>query len=167
MSASLAQVVTPPRDSSPASTSRCTWCWSSTWSLFVAGRVLDGREDPRADTVLDAGFALLCLAAVYVAVLVVYACPSEFDLIVDMVEIMAVMIGFFALLVVVLLGVELLVGLPGRRRAQAAWRRRPRPSRPRTSSRSRRAGRPPGRPAGTRSPTAPAPSARPVRRWSR
>ena len=84
--------------------------------LFVLGRVLDGRDDPRAETVLDAGFALMCLAAVYVAVLAVYAFTSEFDLIADMVEIMAVMIGFFAILVVVLLGVELLVGLGGRRR---------------------------------------------------
>jgi hypothetical protein len=84
--------------------------------LFVLGRVFEGREDPRTETVLDAGFALLCLAAVYVAVLAVYAVSSEFDLIVDMAEIMAVMIGFFALLVVFLLGVELLVGLPGRKR---------------------------------------------------
>jgi peptidoglycan biosynthesis protein MviN/MurJ (putative lipid II flippase) len=86
--------------------------------LFVLGRVLEGRDDPRTDTVLDAGFALLCLAAVYVAVLAVYAFTSEFDLIADMVEIMAVMIGFFAILVVVLLGIELLLGLRGRRRRQ-------------------------------------------------
>ncbi len=84
--------------------------------LFVAGRVFEGRDDPRAETVLDAGFALLCLAAVYVAVLLVYAFTSEFDLIVDMVEIMAIMIGFFALLVVALMGIELLFGLGGRRR---------------------------------------------------
>jgi len=84
--------------------------------LFVAGRVFEGREDPRAETVLDAGFALICLAAVYVAVLLVYAFSAEFDLIADMVEIMAIMIGFFALLVVGLLGIELLVGLPGRKR---------------------------------------------------
>jgi len=83
-------------------------------ALFVLGRVFEGRDDPRTDTVLDAGFALLCLAAVYVAVLAVYALSSQFDLIVDMVEIMAIMIGFFALLVVALLGIELLVGLPGR-----------------------------------------------------
>jgi hypothetical protein len=83
-------------------------------ALFVLGRVLEGRDDPRADTVLDAGFALLCLAAVYVAVLVVYAVAAEFDLIVDMAEIMGIMVGFFALLVVALLGVELLVGLRGR-----------------------------------------------------
>ena len=85
-------------------------------ALFVAGRVFEGRDDPRADTVLDAGFALICLAAVYVAVLLVYAFSAEFDLIADMVEVMAIMIGFFALLVVGLLGIELLVGLPGRSR---------------------------------------------------
>ena len=84
--------------------------------LFVTARVFEGRDDPRADTVLDAGFALMCLAAVYVAVLLVYAFSAEFDLIADMVEVMAIMIGFFALLVVGLLGLELLVGLPGRKR---------------------------------------------------
>ena len=134
--------------------------------LFVAGRVFDGRDDPRADTVLDAGFALMCLAAVYVAVLLVYAFSAEFDLIADMVEVMAIMIGFFALLVVGLLGIELLVGLAGRESAQG--RRGPAALfETRTSSPSRRAGRPRGRPAGTRSPTAPAPPARPVSRWSR
>jgi len=89
-------------------------------ALFVLGRVLDGRDDPRTDAVLDAGFALLCLAAVYVAVLAVYAFTSEFDLIADMVEIMAVMIGFFAILVVVLLGVELLLSVFGRGRRKGA-----------------------------------------------
>jgi len=86
--------------------------------LFVAGRVLDGRGDDRADKVQDAGFALMLLGAVYVAVLAVYAFASEFELIVDMVEIMAIMIGFFALLIVALLGIELLVGLAGRRRRE-------------------------------------------------
>jgi hypothetical protein len=84
--------------------------------LFVAARVLDGRGDDRSETVQDAAFALLCLVGVYVAILLVYALSAEFDLIVDMVQIMAIMIGFFALLVVFLLGVELLVGLRGRHR---------------------------------------------------
>ena len=68
--------------------------------LFVAGRVLDGRGDDRADKVQDAGFALMLLGAVYVAVLAVYAFASEFELI------------------VALLGIELLVGLAGRRRRE-------------------------------------------------
>ena len=85
-------------------------------ALFVAGRILEGREDDRADTVQDAGFVLLLLAAAYVVILLVMAVFSEFDLIVDMVQIMAIVIGFFAILVTVLLGVELLVGLPGRHR---------------------------------------------------
>ncbi len=89
-------------------------------ALFVAGRVLEGREDDRADTVQDAGFALLLLAAVYVVILLVMAVFSEFDLIADMVQIMAIVIGFFAVLVTVLLGVELLVGLPGRRKRRRA-----------------------------------------------
>jgi hypothetical protein len=88
--------------------------------LFVAGRVFQGRDDPRAEAVLDAGFALVCLAAVYVAVLLIYAFASEFDLIVDMVEITAIMVGFFALLVVALMGIELLFGLGGRRRRKGA-----------------------------------------------
>jgi len=84
--------------------------------LFVAGRVLEGREDDRAETVQDAGFILLLLAAVYVLILLIMAVFSEFDLIADMVQIMAIVIGFFAVLVTVLLGIELLVGLPGRHR---------------------------------------------------
>ena len=116
MSALLAQIVTPAEGLESGLYQPLYLVLVLYVVLFVLGRVLDGREDSRADTVMDAGFALLCLAAVYVAVLAVYALSSQFDLIVDMVEIMAVMIGFFALLVVFLLGVELLVGLPGRRR---------------------------------------------------
>ena len=89
-------------------------------ALFVAGRVLDGREDHRADTVQDAGFAVLLLAAVYVVILLIMSVFSEFDLIADMVQIMAIVIGFFAVLVTVLLGIELLVGLPGRRKRRHA-----------------------------------------------
>ena len=116
MTASLAQIVTPTEGLESGLYQPLYLVLVLYVVLFVMGRVLEGREDSRADTVLDAGFALLCLAAVYVAVLAVYALSSQFDLIVDMVEIMAVMIGFFALLVVFLLGVELLVGLPGRRK---------------------------------------------------
>lgn len=85
-------------------------------ALFVAGRVLDGREDDRAEPVQDAGFALMLLAGVYVVVLLIMALFSEFELIADLVQIIAIVIGFFAVLVVVLLGIELLVGLGGRAR---------------------------------------------------
>lgn len=88
--------------------------------MFVAGRVLEGREDDRAESVMDASFALLLLAAVYVVVLLVMAVFSEFDLLADMVQIMAIVIAFFTLLVTALLGVELLVGLGGRRRRRGA-----------------------------------------------
>ncbi len=88
--------------------------------LFVAGRVLEGREDDRAEPVQDAGFALLLLVAVYVSILAIMAIFSEFDLIADMVQIMAIVIGFFAVLVTVLLGIELLVGLGGRARRRGA-----------------------------------------------
>ncbi len=86
-------------------------------ALFVAGRVLEGREDERADTVADAAFALMLLAAVYVGVLLLAAVFGEFNLIIDLAQIMAIMIGFFAVLGVVLLGIEMLLGLRGRRRA--------------------------------------------------
>jgi hypothetical protein len=84
--------------------------------LFVAGRVLAGREDERADTVQDGAFALMLLAGAYVAALLFMAVFSEFDLIADLFQIMAIVIAFFVLLVVALLGLELLVGLTGRTR---------------------------------------------------
>ena len=151
MNALLAQIVTPSEGLDSALYQPLYLVMILYVVLFVLGRVFEGRDDPRADTVLDAGFALLCLAAVYVAVLAIYAVAAEFDLIVDMVEIMAIMIGFFALLVVALLGIELLIGLAGRgRRKRAAV---PPPQQTRTSAPSRRAARRPGRLAGTRTPT--------------
>jgi polyferredoxin len=85
-------------------------------ALFMAGRVLEGRDDARAEPVQDAGFALLLLAAVYVFVLAVMAFASEIDLLVDLLQIMAIVIGFFAVLVLVLLAIELLFGVLGRSR---------------------------------------------------
>ena len=88
--------------------------------LFVAGRVLDGREDDRSETVQDAGFALLLLAGVYVAILAVYAIFSEFALIADAVEIMAIIIAFMGVLVTFLLLVELAFAAAGKGRRRGA-----------------------------------------------
>jgi lysylphosphatidylglycerol synthetase-like protein (DUF2156 family) len=71
--------------------------------LFVAARVLNGRGDPRADTAEDAGFALIVLSGVYVAILAVVALASEIDLIWDMVRILAIIVVFFAALILLLL----------------------------------------------------------------
>ena len=120
MTASLAQVVTPTEGLESGLYQPLYLVLVLYVALFVAGRVLEGHEDDRADTVQDAGFVLLLLAAAYVVILLVMAVFSEFDLIVDMVQIMAIVIGFFAILVTVLLGIELLVGLPGRRKRRRA-----------------------------------------------
>lgn len=72
-------------------------------ALFVAGRVLSGRGDARADTVEDIGFAVMLLSAVYVAILAVVAVASEMDLIWDLVRIMFVVVVFFGALLLVLL----------------------------------------------------------------
>ena len=88
--------------------------------MFLLGRFFEGREDARADSVEDAGFALLLLSGVYVLILLAMAVAQQFDLVADMVEIIAIMVGFFALLVTVLLGVEKLVALAGRGRRRGA-----------------------------------------------
>lgn len=72
-------------------------------ALFVAGRVLSGRDDERAETVEDIGFALMLLSGVYVAILLVVALASEVDLIWDLVRIMFVVVVFFGALILVLL----------------------------------------------------------------
>ena len=116
MSALIAQVVTPTEGLESSLFLPLYLVAVLYVALFVTGRVLDGREDPRAATVEDAGFALLLLAAGYVVVLLVMSVFSQFDLIVDMLEIMAIIVAFFALLVGVLLALELLIGLTGRTR---------------------------------------------------
>jgi uncharacterized RDD family membrane protein YckC len=71
--------------------------------LFVAARVLEGREDERSETAEDAGFAVMLLSGAYVAVLLVVAVLSEMDLVWDLVRILVVVIVFFAVLVLLLL----------------------------------------------------------------
>jgi hypothetical protein len=71
--------------------------------LFVAARVLEGREDERSETAEDAGFVVMLLSGVYVAILLVVAVASEMDLVWDLVRILVIVVVFFAVLVLLLL----------------------------------------------------------------
>ena len=73
--------------------------------LFVAARVLEGREDERSETAEDLGFLLMLLGAAYVAILTVVAVASEIDLVWDMVRIIVIVAAFFAVLILILLAV--------------------------------------------------------------
>jgi len=74
-------------------------------ALFMAGRVLEGRGDPRSEAVADIGFVVMLLSGVYVAILAVVAVASEMDLIWDMVRILFVVMLFFGVLILLLLAV--------------------------------------------------------------
>ncbi len=78
--------------------------------LYVAGAVLANRDDPRGETAGDAAFVLLLLLGVYTAVLVIMALASRFELLVDLLRIMTIVVVFFGLLIVVLFGFGLLFG---------------------------------------------------------
>lgn len=82
--------------------------------LLVAGNVLESRDDVRGATIGDLAFALLILMGLYTTVLLVTALAMEFNLIVEMLKIVAVVVAFFAILVVVLFGLGQLVGLIAR-----------------------------------------------------
>ena len=71
--------------------------------LFIAARVLEGREDDRSETAEDLGFALMLLSAAYVAILLVVAVVSEMDLVWDLVRILVIVVVFFSALVLLLL----------------------------------------------------------------
>ena len=72
-------------------------------ALFVAARALEGRDDSRSETAEDAGFAVMLLSGVYVAILLVVAVSSEMDLVWDLVRILVIVVVFFAALVLLLL----------------------------------------------------------------
>jgi hypothetical protein len=85
--------------------------------LYIAGNVLEGRDSPAAEGVRDAGFLLILVTAVYTVVLTLMALIQKPGLVGDMLLIIAILVGFFALLVVFLFAVfELL--LPRLRRGQ-------------------------------------------------
>ena len=79
-------------------------------ALYVAGNVLDGRGDSRGETVHDIGFGLILLTGAYSVVLLLMALIQRPSLVGDMLLIIAILVAFFALLVVVLYAVfELLL----------------------------------------------------------
>jgi len=88
--------------------------------LFVAARVLHGRDDSRGEQAEDIGFAVVLLSGAYVAILAVVTVVSEIDLVWDMVRILAIITVFFAALILVLLVVfEFGLGRLGRARRRA------------------------------------------------
>jgi hypothetical protein len=82
--------------------------------LYVIGNVLEGRGDPRAETVRDLGFGLILLSGAYTVVLLLMALIQKPNLVGDMLLIIAIIVAFFALLVLLLYAVfELLPRLRG------------------------------------------------------
>ena len=86
--------------------------------LRAAGGAMSGR---RGAAVLDASFGVMLLGALYVLVLLLYALASKFGLISDMVIIVAILFGFFAILLIGLLSIFDL-GIGGIARARARRR---------------------------------------------
>jgi cation transport ATPase len=78
--------------------------------LYVIGNVLDGRNDPRGEMVHDLGFGLILLTGAYTVVLTIMALIQRPSLVGDMLLIIAIIVAFFALLVLLLYAVfELLL----------------------------------------------------------
>lgn len=74
--------------------------------LYVASGVVRARGSAQtADRMLDLGFGIALLAAAWVAVLLVISVVSESDQVYDMVVVLLVVGGFFALLLALLFGV--------------------------------------------------------------
>ncbi|MBA2439550.1 MAG: hypothetical protein H0V50_02615 [Thermoleophilaceae bacterium] len=86
-------------------------------ALFIAGRVLAGRGDPRGERAGDLAFALMLLMGAYVVVLTVSALASEYELLYDMLVVIGIIVAFFGVLILVLLVIfEKGVGAIGRLR---------------------------------------------------
>ena len=101
----LAQFETPPEGLSSGYYTPLILAALVYVGLFVAARVLEGREDERSETVEDAGFAVMLLSGAYVAILAVVAVVSKMDLVWDLVRILVIVVVFFAVLVLLLLAV--------------------------------------------------------------
>ncbi len=85
--------------------------------LFVVARVLAGRADERGADGLDrAAFVVMLVAAVYTLGIAIYAVAMRAELIWDLIKIMLIVFGFFALLLLVLLLWEMAIGAIGRAR---------------------------------------------------
>ena len=114
MSALLAQVVTPPEGLSTGLFLPLFYGAVIYALLYVVSAVLENRDDPRAGTVSDVAFVLMALMGVYTVVLLITALAARFDLVVDMLRVLAVVMVFFAVLILVLFALGLLVGLVAR-----------------------------------------------------
>jgi hypothetical protein len=114
MSALFAQVATPSEGISSSMFTPLIWGTVLYVLLFIGGTVLESRGSPRGNTVSDIAFVVLALLGVYTAVLLITVLASEFSLLIDMVKIVAIVVGFFAIVVVGLFGLGQLVGLIGR-----------------------------------------------------
>ena len=99
----LAQFETPPEGLSSGYFTPLILAGAVYACLFVATRVFEDRDDSRAETMQDLGFAVVLLSGVYVAILAVVAIASEMDLIWDLVRILVVIVVFFFVLVLFLL----------------------------------------------------------------
>ena len=114
MSALVAQVANPAEGISSGTFAPLIFGTVIYVILYVGGSVLENRGDPRGATVGDIAFVVLGLLGVYTVVLLITVLASEFNLVVDMIKILAIVLIFFAILVVVLFGIGLLVGVIGR-----------------------------------------------------
>jgi hypothetical protein len=114
MSALLAQVATPSEGISSSMFLPLILGTVIYVLLFVGGSVLEGRGKGWGATVGDVAFVVLALLGVYTAVLLITVLASEFELLIDMIKILAIVLAFFAILVVALFGLATLFGVIGR-----------------------------------------------------
>lgn len=115
MSTLIAQVSAPPAEGLSASMFQPLFVGAVIYVvLYLVGATFQSRDDPRGETVGDVAFVVLALMGIYTVVLAITALASEFDLIVDMLKIVAIIVAFFGILIVLLFGIGTLFGLIGR-----------------------------------------------------
>ena len=71
--------------------------------LGVASAALGSRNSERGEQLQDLQFGVVLLTAAYVAVMFITALVDKSDLVKDMAEVLGIMVGFFALLLVIML----------------------------------------------------------------
>jgi hypothetical protein len=71
--------------------------------LNVGATIVRGRDSERAATLQDLSFGVVLLTAAYVAVMLISAVVQKSGLVLDMIKVLAIMIVFFALLLVIML----------------------------------------------------------------
>jgi len=99
------------------------------WSLFlplilggiaygtisvVAGVMSSRGNEARAERARDDGFLLMLAIGAWIVILVLVALINKPNSVGDMLTIMAVVVAFFAILLLVFFGVSLLIGAAGR-----------------------------------------------------